>query len=94
MFRLFSGTLKVVALVFFGLLFADYANQKIAEAQENISNLSWEDIRPQVEEFGTTAYARAKSETHKLVNSFTSKTGPSKRGLEKRAELSHSPFRF
>ena len=75
MFRLFAGTFKVVVLVFLALLTADYANQKIAEAEETIANLSWEQIEPQLMAFGSAAYAKAKTETGKLISSFNSKDG-------------------
>ena len=75
MFRLFAGTFKVVVLVFLALLSADYANQKIAEAEESIANLSWEQVEPQLVSFGAAAYAKAKTETGKLISSFNSRGG-------------------
>lgn len=93
-FRLVTGTVKVVTLVFLGLLCADYANQKIAEAQDSLSKMSWNEIEPQILKFGNSVYERAKVETKKLVASVGEKTGGLKKVSEQQGRAKQSLYRF
>jgi hypothetical protein len=102
-FRLCSGTMKVLGLVFCGLLFADYANQKLDEARQTLSQLSWQEVEPQLVDLGTVAFYKAKSQGAKLIAAVTEPSGGlsnpifNKNALSKysqRQSRDQSPYRF